>query len=41
MEKNTEEAFKWVVNILMQNKIPFQISGGFSARLYGSGREII
>lgn len=40
MEKNTEEAFKWIINILMQNNILFQISGGFAAKLYGSEREL-
>ncbi len=38
--KNTEKAFKWIVNILNKNNIPYQISGGFAARLYGSNREL-
>ncbi len=38
--KNTEEAFKWIVNILNKHKIPFQIAGGFAARVYGSKREL-
>lgn len=38
--KNTEEAFKWIVEILNKHKIPFQIVGGFSARLYGATREL-
>lgn len=39
-EKNTEEAFKWIVGLLHKHSIPFQIAGGFAARLYGSEREL-
>ncbi len=39
-EKNTEEAFKWIVGLLKKHSIPFQVSGGFAARLYGSTREL-
>lgn len=39
-EKNTEAAFKWIVGLLKKHPIPFQISGGFAARLYGSMREL-
>lgn len=38
--KNTEGAFKWIVGLLREHAIPFQIGGGFAARLYGSGREL-
>ena len=38
--KNTEEAFKWIVSLLNKHSIPFQIAGGFAARLYGSEREL-
>lgn len=38
--RNTEEALKWIVNILDKHKIPFQIAGGFASRLYGSKREL-
>jgi len=39
-EKNTEAAFKWIVGILQKHSIPFQISGGFAAKLYGVDRDI-
>ena len=39
-ERNTEEAFRWIVGLLNKHSIPFQISGGFAARLYGSNREL-
>jgi hypothetical protein len=38
--RNTEAAFKWIVGLLRKHSIPFQIGGGFAARLYGSGREL-
>ncbi len=39
-ERNTEAAFKWIVGLLQKHSIPFQIGGGFAARLYGSGRDL-
>jgi len=39
-ERNTKEAFLWIVNILQKHKIPFQIKGGFASRLYGALREL-
>ena len=38
--KNTEAAFLWIVGILQGHKIPFLITGGFAARLYGATREL-
>lgn len=38
--KNTENAFKWIIDLLKTNDIPFQISGGFAARLYGANRPL-
>jgi hypothetical protein len=35
-----EKAFHWITNILEEKKIPFQISGGFAAHLYGATRPI-
>jgi hypothetical protein len=40
MKKSTESAFKWIVGLLRENKIPFQLSGGFAARLYGANRPL-
>lgn len=39
-EKNTEDAFKWIIEILNKHKVQFQIAGGFAARMYGSEREL-
>jgi len=38
--KKTKEALKWIVNILRKNKIPFEITGGFASRIYGSKRPL-
>lgn len=38
--KNTEGAFKWIIGILQERHIPFQITGGFAARVYGASREL-
>src|SRR4030042_2802208 len=38
--RSTQEAFRWIVAILRKHKIPFQISGGLAARLYGSRRKL-
>ena len=38
--KSAEVAFRWIVGILKNHKIPFQIAGGLAARMYGSRREL-
>ncbi len=38
--KNTEAAFNWIINILECQGIPYKISGGFAARVYGVDREL-
>lgn len=39
-QKDTGAALKWIVGILYKHDIPFQIAGGFAARVYGSEREL-
>lgn len=38
--KDTKKALFWIVAILRKYRIPFQISGGLAARLYGSERKL-
>jgi hypothetical protein len=38
--RETKEALDWIVNILRKNKIPFEITGGFASRIYGSKRKL-
>jgi len=38
--KKTREALHWIVGILRKHKVPFQISGGFAAKLYGATRPL-
>lgn len=38
--KNTEVAFRWIVNILNKLNVPFQIAGGLAANLYGANRQL-
>ena len=38
--RDTEGAFKWIINILEKHNIPFQIKGGLASRLYGVEREL-
>ncbi len=40
MEKDTEGALRWIVNILNKHSIPFQIGGGFAAYVYAAKRPI-
>lgn len=38
--RKTKEAFTWIVGLLREHKIPFHISGGFAANIYGSNRPL-
>lgn len=38
--RHTETALKWIVGILRNLKIPFEIDGGLAAEAYGSEREL-
>lgn len=40
MEAKLESALKWIISILNKHHVPFQIAGGFGARLYGSRRPV-
>ena len=38
--RNTKSALIWVVEILNKRQIPFQVTGGFAAKIYGSKRKL-
>jgi len=40
MKNKSKKAFKWIITVLRKNKIPFRITGGFAAKIYGSQREL-
>ena len=37
--QNVESAFRWIVGVLRRHAVPFHVSGGFAASLYGSKRK--
>lgn len=38
--QKTLDALTWIIDILNKNKIQYQITGGFAAKLYGSPRDL-
>lgn len=38
--RHTETALKWIVGILNELNIPFEIDGGMAAEVYGAKREL-
>lgn len=40
LEEKTKNALIWITEILNKHQIPFQISGGFAAKVHGSPRPL-
>lgn len=40
LEKKTISALKWILGIINSRNIPYQISGGLAAKIYGSKRPL-
>jgi hypothetical protein len=38
--RNSEQSFRWIVGLLNELHIPFEISGGLAAKVYGSQRPL-
>jgi len=38
--KNPEKTFQWIVGVLRKHNVPFVITGGLSAKSYGSARSL-
>lgn len=40
MEDKLKNSLQWIVGILKNHNVPFQITGGFAAKIYGSNRHV-
>lgn len=40
MESRIVQALQWIIEILQQQKIPFQITGGLAVKIYGGKRPV-
>jgi len=40
MQANIKKAFQWIVDIIKTNGVPFYVSGGIAANVYGADRPI-
>ena len=40
MEQKTRTALIWILEILKKHNVPYQIMGGFAAKVFGSKREL-
>lgn len=38
--RDTKAALAWITGILKSSQVPFQISGGLAANVYGATREL-
>ena len=41
MKRQTKSAFLWIIKVLEKHKIPYRVSGGFAAKVYGTERELV
>lgn len=38
--KNSEKSFQWIIGILRKHDVPFVVTGGLAANIYGSPRDL-